>query len=1014
MKRVFSLILATLTVFSWAFFCPAVSVFAETKTQTVTLADFDAKLRLNVSAQLSGQTVLDAYQKAVLFSDRADLTGADGAPRGDESGQITVNAGERVKVYAQNSYLKIYTAVILQESASAADESTPLSQREVDYETRTLYLAPNTSFAVTRESAGLCIELFYGSIACAYTSDPFRSASIELRFPGAHVQIPEAYFAVGTDAAGVGFVHLGGNDPVVFEASNGAQMSLLQNDALRADSVGDPVFRALDPDELLAIGTGENEADSIRFSALLSAVKQHSAIADGLIKLLETLGDHKPDVNFYLNAWETALDTLECDFARQKTDTSAVPEILPLDAETFRSLFRPAGFEYALEAIGEFTPRLLRLPESAAGYTVTDAGKIVRISRFDADPALEFSVLPAIALSESGGSLIASFGEKSYDISRTDEEGLVWFSIPKTDLLQDPDAVLKLHYQTEKTFLSLPQSSASYTVEPSESAPVEVPAGEPYTVTVRLNRALGRAESFSAIHLSPDDEEGVTLQPQGLSGAANAYTFTLTPKAGFNALSLSYDAVFSLEFARELDSAYAARLTGTGSQTRLAADAPFAVRLTQTEPCELIPVVFLQDALSTRVLSDDGYGNYVCPGLYADSKLSVTLGFPVSLPEESPLYTVVPEEGYSAAYAREGSSYAFRVILSENAPLGTSLIVRDSGAILTPGADGVYRIEEVSAPINVQISTGVAFQVFLPTGDNYSASPYGGDSTTVVENGSFRFTLDVNPGVSSSQLIVAANNTVLTPQGGVYEITGINQDIYVTVRLISSFRVILPTGDGYNVFAYANSSTTVLSGGSFSFTIQTDASVREGSVLTVTANNTVLYPSGGVYTINNIQSDTYVTVSLRRMYAVHLPASGSRYTVSASTDSVLYGESFTFAISSVSGESLTVRANGVPLAGSGVYTIPNISCDQYVSVDGDDVSSYTVSLYGSATALSPANVPMGGSFSFSVIAESEPNIYLAGAAGAATLVQTIAGIDGTNTYLYQITGIYSNLTVNVS
>ena len=145
-----------------------------------------------------------------------------------------------------------------------------------------------------------------------------------------------------------------------------------------------------------------------------------------------------------------------------------------------------------------------------------------------------------------------------------------------------------------------------------------------------------------------------------------------------------------------------------------------------------------------------------------------------------------------------------------------------------------------------------------------------------------------------------------------------------------------------------------------------------------------------------------------------MPASGSRYTVSASTDSVLYGERFTFAISSVSGESLTVRANGVPLAGSGVYTIPNISCDQYVSVDGDDVSSYTVSLYGSATALSPANVPMGGSFSFSVIAESEPNIYLAGAAGAATLVQTIAGIDGTNTYLYQITGIYSNLTVNVS
>ena len=235
----------------------------------------------------------------------------------------------------------------------------------------------------------------------------------------------------------------------------------------------------------------------------------------------------------------------------------------------------------------------------------------------------------------------------------------------------------------------------------------------------------------------------------------------------------------------------------------------------------------------------------------------------------------------------------------------------------------------------------------------------------------------------------------------------------MTVRIISSYRVILPTGDGYSVFAYASSSTTVLSGGSFSFTIQTDSSVREGSVLTVTANNTVLYPSGGVYTINNIQSDTYVTVSLRRMYSVHLPSSGNRYSVSASTNSVLYGESFTFAISSASGEKLTVRANGVPLSGNGVYTISNVSCDQYVSVDGDDTSTYTVSLSGPATALSPLTVPMGGAFSFSVTAQSTPNVHVTGASGGATLMQTITGNES-NTYLYQIAGIYSNLSVNVS
>jgi M6 family metalloprotease-like protein len=89
-------------------------------------------------------------------------------------------------------------------------------------------------------------------------------------------------------------------------------------------------------------------------------------------------------------------------------------------------------------------------------------------------------------------------------------------------------------------------------------------------------------------------------------------------------------------------------------------------------------------------------------------------------------------------------------------------------------------------------------------------------------------------------------------------------DDYITFDFMgggekSNFHVFLPNYHGCTVTAQSGSTSPVNAGGSFSFTVDLFPSYN-GSTLTVSVNHVELTPSGGVYTINNIQEDQIIRI----------------------------------------------------------------------------------------------------------------------------------------------------------
>ena len=75
-----------------------------------------------------------------------------------------------------------------------------------------------------------------------------------------------------------------------------------------------------------------------------------------------------------------------------------------------------------------------------------------------------------------------------------------------------------------------------------------------------------------------------------------------------------------------------------------------------------------------------------------------------------------------------------------------------------------------------------------------------------------------------------------------------------------TYTVCLPEGEGYTVSPVDGFTTTVAYGGSFSFTVAYDSGVSSDGAV-VTANGVALTADSGVYTVADIKSDVYISVS---------------------------------------------------------------------------------------------------------------------------------------------------------
>lgn len=1004
MKQLVSLLLVLL------FVCSPLSVFAAEGEQTLSAPAYQNALYGAVKNALPGEEVVAATQAAYLCSDSAVRTGATGVPLPVEKGQTKLSGGDVVRMTA-DGMVKICTVAYVQKTLE--DETVTVEERT--FELKNIFLTRGSRFSVSEGARSLIFTLHFGTMAYAYVKDPFLAGAFTLVAGDAEIFSDETYLSLSVTE----------EETFVFNLSSSGETVLKQGEKKSALRAGEGVRLLSDGMQeafpLPFSRGGEAGAFSFVCDALVAFAPENSALADGLLRALSVRSD-SGDVNVVRDAYLAARQARRVADTRAHTLEEAGVRTLRLTADDV--IFR--DFRAAIEREKQNTEWILYYPKSSAAYTVIGDGKRVNLSELLSEEILQITVSLSVPLSERRDSLSLRLGEKTYPVYKTEGLSSYIFRVPVSELkllyVEDPaPKSFEVSYSTEKTYLFVEEKTATYALTQTDA---EVRAGEAYTLEVKLAGALYEGDE---LYLSFTDAKGEThrVSPTAVPGKPSVYLFTVTPQTGANFAEVVCSSMYEVHVDNALGTAFSVQWKNTAGTGLAAGGTCPTLRIFGADDSDFVPVVLQKSGNESRALSPDAYGVYRAEPIGADTVFSFSLGYPVYLPREEGLYFVEPLAGFARDYAPCDGEWRFKVQLSQDMALGTSILVKNNGVTLTPDSEGTYIIAEVTQPIRLTITHGVTYNVFLPNGENFTVSPYGGDGTTVLENGTFRFTLQTLAGAEKDGFIVAANESVLTPDpAGIYTVSGIKRDVYITVRFVSSFRVILPQGDGFTAAPVSESEGAVLLGGTYQFTVQTDESVHKDSRLFVFANEAPLTPDeAGVYTVENIQSDVYITVRLVRAYAVTLPEASELFEIQAPEErTVLYGESYTFTVLPKTSYALNVYINGRPVTGvAGTYTVSRVYSDLYVSVSvSSQVQTYAVTLQSAGgldvQALSSATVLQGGEFNFSVTLPQgvkEEDLEIRVSCGTLSLVSTQNLSDASVILTYRILGIPGDCNVSI-
>jgi len=146
----------------------------------------------------------------------------------------------------------------------------------------------------------------------------------------------------------------------------------------------------------------------------------------------------------------------------------------------------------------------------------------------------------------------------------------------------------------------------------------------------------------------------------------------------------------------------------------------------------------------------------------------------------------------------------------------------------------------------------------------------------------------------------------------------------------SNYHVFLPAYYGCMVTAQSGSNSPVNAGGSFSFKIDL-LPTHNNSNLVVTANNAPLTPSGGVYTISNIQADQIVRIEglAFNTFPITVTAGANGNITPSGTDGVVYvniNASQTFEIKPDNGYSVDkVIVDDIDMGNITSHTFTNVN-----------------------------------------------------------------------------------------
>jgi type IV pilus assembly protein PilY1 len=246
------------------------------------------------------------------------------------------------------------------------------------------------------------------------------------------------------------------------------------------------------------------------------------------------------------------------------------------------------------------------------------------------------------------------------------------------------------------------------------------------------------------------------------------------------------------------------------------------------------------------------------------------------------------------------------------------------------------------APHTIHVTFAInTYTVTLPTVTGATVAPSGGSTSPVNHGGNYSFTVTLDAAYNQSTVVVKTNGTVLTPAAGVYTISNITANQTVTVEgvQINTYTVALPTVTGATIAPSGGSTSPVNHGGNYSFTVD----LLEGytqSTITVYANDEIITPEEGVYTIENIVEDQEVTVTgvTLNEYRIVAKANYGGTISPEGTIMVAHGDSKTFNITPDANYQIKdVLVNGISVGTVTSYTFANVIADGEIEAYFDNI-----------------------------------------------------------------------------
>lgn len=292
---------------------------------------------------------------------------------------------------------------------------------------------------------------------------------------------------------------------------------------------------------------------------------------------------------------------------------------------------------------------------------------------------------------------------------------------------------------------------------------------------------------------------------------------------------------------------------------------------------------------------------------------------------------------------------------------------------------------DYSAPVTYSV-----YGVTLPAGEGYSIV----GASTVFGGKDYSFTLSItDESYETAALIVKANGTTLTAEGGKYTVQNVSENLNITVEGLEkkTYAVTIPTGEGYTV----TGAQTAVYGEDYSFSVAKSVGYDQ-STLTVKVNGETIAEENGKYTIANVKNALEITIegAAKNIYNVTLPSSVAYMLTGEKT--ITHGETYSFTLSIKDGydtENLAVKANGTALTAAAdekTYNVENITSALEITIEGLNIKTYTITLTtGEGYTLSgQASAEHGADYTFTLelnegYSKSSPVVKANGAALAA-------------------------------